>query len=140
MAAGNVLRVWRLWYWHFAIDMGDGSVVEFASPRDGGVVRRIPWEVFEGNGIAELVPYDWSLPRAVVVRRALARLGQSGYDALRNNCEHFVNCCKVGRRHSAQIETAKTVGAFLFLGLALVAALGLPGHRSSRAWRALLGF
>lgn len=49
------------------------------------------------------------LPRAETVNRCLSRLGQDKYNAVTNNCEHFVNDCVLGRPVSAQID--QLVGA-----------------------------
>ena len=43
-------------------------------------------------------------PRKRVVENAVRRLGETGYDIIYNNCEHFVNKCAFGVAYSAQID------------------------------------
>jgi hypothetical protein len=44
------------------------------------------------------------LPRVETVNRCLSRLGQNNYNAVTNNCEHFVNNCVLGRPVSVQVD------------------------------------
>jgi hypothetical protein len=39
-----------------------------------------------------------------IVRRARSRLGEHGYDVLKNNCEHFCSWCQVGESRSTQVD------------------------------------
>ena len=39
-----------------------------------------------------------------IVRRALAAVGEGGYNVFTNNCEHFANYCVFGKKSSDQID------------------------------------
>lgn len=44
------------------------------------------------------------------VRRARSRIGETKYDPVRNNCEHFAEECKTGVKNSSQVnELANTI-------------------------------
>ena len=43
----------------------------------------------------------------IVVQRARKRLGESGYNIIHNNCEHFAYECYFGIKYSSQEEIAK---------------------------------
>ena len=56
-------------------------------------------DVLRGLAIEEL---DTS--EEAVLERAESRLGESSFDLVSNNCEHFAAWCKTGISSSAQIE------------------------------------
>ena len=43
-------------------------------------------------------------PSREAVALAQSRLGETGYDILHNNCEHFVNQCAFGQSHSSFLD------------------------------------
>ena len=53
-------------------------------------------------------------PRSVrdIVREALSRIGEIGYNVLWNNCEHFASYCRYGVKWSEQVCH---FGIFLFI-------------------------
>lgn len=118
MARGDHLSASRGLYRHHGIDCGDGTVVHFDGGPFGvgsGIVRRTSFAEFMGDGSVVLERHESSFDPNDVVRRALSRLGESGYDVLFNNCEHFATWCKTGRARSAQVRrvgTALAVVAF----------------------------
>ncbi|XP_078658222.1 phospholipase A and acyltransferase 1-like [Branchiostoma floridae x Branchiostoma belcheri] len=56
-----------------------------------------------------------------ILKRARSKLGEVGYNALWNNCEHFATWCRYGEGDSKQAKKAITAG--IYVG-AVVAGLG----------------
>lgn len=54
-----------------------------------------------------VVDHDVRLPREETVERCRAELGATGYNAIHNNCEHFVNFAVLGSRHSEQSDAMR---------------------------------
>jgi hypothetical protein len=109
---------------HHGIDCGDGTIIHYAWKNRTGIVARSSIEEFaEGQPLlifeypAE-VQRPWSAENAI--RRAESRLGESSYDLLRNNCEHFANWCCIGLSES---EQADSTGLLLRLALKFIEML-----------------
>lgn len=118
--SGDVLGVVRVMfdffqYIHVGVVVKDNlehaaSIIHFSGEiyqKIGASVRVDDLETFL-NGSSRIslvrlvVPVSDVLSPVEVVRRARARLGDSGYHALRNNCEHFAFECKTGTPRSPQ--------------------------------------
>ena len=109
VAAGNIF--------HHGIYIGNGEVVQFGLPMDFSraaedvKVLRSPIEDFSaGATFVEVRVYDRKEKRAKrkdeeIVQFALSKVGEGGYDLLRNNCEHFANLCVFGVARSEQIDS-----------------------------------
>jgi Lecithin retinol acyltransferase len=116
MAIGDHVFVYAWGYSHHGIDCGDGTVIHFdgdpwrvlTSSCSGAVptVSRVPWDTFAAGRPVYICHHDTSFVADMVVERAVSRLGESGYDLVRNNCEHFAVWCKTGLRYSSQSEAA----------------------------------
>ena len=103
-------------YFHHGIYVGNGEVVQFGLPFDAMrpasdvKVLRSPIEDFVGSAsFVEVYVYDRKEKRSKrsdeeIVQFALSKVGEGGYDLLRNNCEHFANLCVFGIAKSQQIE------------------------------------
>jgi len=50
-----------------------------------------------------------SLPTSETLSRALSRIGETGYNLVTNNCQHFATFCKTGRAESGQVNTLKYI-------------------------------
>lgn len=109
MARGDHISVSRGIYNHHAIDLGNGTVIQYgAGIGDGNPkIEIVPFNVFSKGG-------RWKVERSVcgdncekIVNRALARLGEQKYSILFNNCEHFANWCHTGEKTSKQADTLK---------------------------------
>lgn len=112
---GDHFRVSRGLYWHHAIYVGNGWLIEFGSGFLGGVVAYVDWQTFSRGSNVELVGCGgW-----VATERAKSRLGMDGFDLISRNCEHFANWCVTGEWESSQVK-AVAVAAFSALLLALV--------------------
>lgn len=109
-------------YSHHGIYCGDAPfknklyknvVIHFQSKHKGGTIRQISYEKFAEGHEIYVVQYQavsYYYPD-VVVRRAISKLNEPGYDLFSNNCEHFANWCKTGKNFSEQINTkVKWVG------------------------------
>ena len=98
---GDHVRVWRGLYWHHAIYVGNGAVIEFGSGIFGGVVSYTQWKDFAKS---ERVCFVRRIGMTAV-DRAQGLLGRGGFDLLTANCEHFATWCSTGRWESTQINT-----------------------------------
>lgn len=109
MSRGDHLRVYRGYYWHHGIDLGDDEVMHFdGEPKAKSDARicRTSLQEFIGNSdtIEELDRKCYTAHPDVVVKRAYRLEGSSDYNLLANNCEHFALYCKTGGQRSEQIE------------------------------------
>lgn len=88
----------RTIYSHHGIYDGAGWVYEYGGDSGdfNGVVSRVPLAHFaKGDGIL-LLEYRASFSPERIVERAESRLGESDYNVLFNNCEHFAYWCRQG--------------------------------------------
>ncbi|WP_036484705.1 lecithin retinol acyltransferase family protein [Myxosarcina sp. GI1] len=110
MAKGDRIYTYRnFWqldglYKHYGIDCGDGTVIHYRKPSE--VIERTSMATFSMGNPVYVVddPEDFYFVPDVVVERAESRLGEKKYNLLFNNCEHFVNWCKIGINDSKQIR------------------------------------
>lgn len=104
------LYVWRPGYTHHGLYLGNGQVIHYA---DFVVkVNRLD-EFRKRNFLDPTAVLDPSLPLCQVrrfsdiespkyysddeiIHRAFSRLGETEYDLITNNCEHFVRWCRSG--------------------------------------------
>jgi len=113
---GDQIRVNRGAYWHHGVYLGDGRVAHFAGENDDGLsdpesvrVREADIADFTRGGFAEARGYGLAerlrlrRPEAVV-GAARSRVGEGGYDMIKNNCEHFSNECAFGAHESGQVD------------------------------------
>lgn len=118
------IKVWRSFYWHHGIDMGDGTVIHFTGEpgrRLDAAVRRTTLEHFLRGGEVCSVRHQQPLPADEVRVRATRCLGHTGYSILWRNCEHFARWCTVGRHESRQVRDA-LAGTFA-VGFAVAGAV-----------------
>src|SRR5262245_27520551 len=120
-------------YAHHGIDLGDGTVVHWTKPADEtnrcgpardqqlAEIRHTSLAEFAGSHPVWVREYAHCFDSETVVARALALVGQRGYDLADNNCEHFACWCKTGRHHSQQVNDVVAVVAG---ALGLITAVG----------------
>jgi hypothetical protein len=107
---GDHVRANRDGYWHHGIYAGNWTVLHFtgvdAKNKGGACIRHTFWNDFvKGSERVEVVNHGApAYEPTEVVRRAFSRLGQTGYDLVFNNCEHFATWCKTGRAESQQVQ------------------------------------
>jgi len=107
LLAGTHLIAHRRGYTHHGIYLGDGRVVHYAGriKYPQGLIEEISLAEFsEGRAFLVEKPESGRFNRHEIVRRARSRLGESRYDLLKNNCEHFCNWCRLGENRSFQVE------------------------------------
>lgn len=130
----------RTLYTHHAVDMGDGTVIEYVSStpakRDSVVTRRSVDE-FARGGAVKRKEYAIRLHPEEAVARAESWLGRGDYDFFTNNCEHFASWCVTGDKSSSQVEngvaSAGLVGTTAVapsVGVEVVGTLGSAAARS----------
>lgn len=116
---GDQVRVKREYYYHHGVYIGNGEVVHFCAENGDGMadpaavkVRKTSLAQFLLGGFSEV--RECSLAEKMqrrkpdeIVQAALLRLGEGGYDALKNNCEDFSNECAFGKRMPSQVDGFK---------------------------------
>lgn len=126
MGKGDHIKAKRLGglYTHHGIDLGDGTVVHLDGDpfrRKHARVRLSPIEVFSRGAKVKPVPHgEVARDPDETVGEAMHRLGETGYDLFRNNCEHFARACKTGEARSRQVEKALRAGVVAAAGVAVV--------------------
>jgi hypothetical protein len=115
MEPGDHIMVDRGLYQHHGIYIGmnvvhwQGELRAKMGEGDEPVIGVDTLETFCDGGEAIVIEYDESievLEPEEVVRRALSRRGETGYNVLGNNCEHFAVFCKTGYHQSPQVQSA----------------------------------
>lgn len=116
---GCQIRVNRNKYYHHGIYINPTEVIEFGSEvvlslsetRDI-TVDKTTLKDFLQDGYLEVREY--SLAEKIkknsnkkVVQKAISKIGEKGYDFLKNNCEHFSNDCVFNQKYSEQIDNLK---------------------------------
>ncbi len=101
-------------YTHHGVYAGDNRVVH----KDFGPVRLDSWQRFSrGWRVRVVPPQQDDFPPEIVLERALSRLGETGYDLVADNCEHFVTWCRTGHSKSWQVAAGLMATALGFLAL-----------------------
>ena len=119
--AGDMVRVRLGSVYHYGIFVSEDEVIQFGLPptaenrAEEGEVRVLATDidVFACGCIVETACLDRSEQRRRIspsetVARARARLGESGYNLIHNNCEHFVNECVFGESRCTQEEDVRS--------------------------------
>ena len=138
MARGDHLRAARATHHHDGIDIGDGQVAHFAPDAEGSkataFIRVTSFEEFSKGDVVTVRTYAGERDPDVIVDRALSRVGESNYNLVFNNCEHFARWCVTGEHRSEQVIAATSAGVSGLLpgvsgalGLSLVSSLGFAG-------------
>lgn len=125
---GDVVGVQRFGYTHYGIYAADDEVIHYVGSVDetsaDATVRATSlatflrgdtdWFVLDlderASGNLESLRGDWVVVETFTpeqtVARARSRLGESRYNLLWNNCEHFALWCKTGQEVSLQVDSA----------------------------------
>lgn len=119
--AGDMVRIRLGSVYHYGIFVSEDEVIQFGLPptaenraAEGEVkVLATDIDVFACGCIVETACLDRSeqrrrIPPSETVARARARLGESGYNLIHNNCEHFVNECVFGESRCTQEEDVRS--------------------------------
>ena len=108
---GDMIRVKVKFYHHYGIFIDEKNVIQFGLPDNGNTppdeiqVMSTDIQTFSNGEFVETAKYDRNekkklRPSSEIVKIALSRLGERGYNILNNNCEHFATECVFGERHS----------------------------------------
>ncbi|WP_078543538.1 lecithin retinol acyltransferase family protein [Litchfieldia alkalitelluris] len=90
---GDHLKVTRLGlYTHQGLYIGNDEVIHYQD----GEVKVDSLDSFQKVGEVSIVNSVTIYPIETIINRAFSRLGESNYNLVFNNCEHFVNWCKSG--------------------------------------------
>lgn len=112
MAIGDHLSVDYGLYTHHGIELGENLVIHYGrglSDIKNAKVEIVSLETFANGKEVKFVDSPCSYSTEEITRRAKSRLGESRYDLLDNNCEHFANWCRSGVATSPQAGTTKTI-------------------------------
>jgi hypothetical protein len=119
MAKADHIYSRRMGYTQHGIDVGDGTVIHYTGEpgrKVAAAVQRTSLAAFSLGAPIHVRQYARCSKSQVVLYRAFRRLGEKRYSLVFNNCEHFAQWCKTGRRESEQVQdaaaaTAGSVGA-----------------------------
>lgn len=106
--AGDHLWVQRLGYEHHGLASGPHTVIQY-SGKDGffdtGVIEEVALSTFAKDRKIRFVEHPTRLhSRTESVRRGWERIGETDYNLVFNNCEHFVMWCIEDEHTSAQVN------------------------------------
>ena len=115
---GDMIRTKVRFYHHYGIYVSDDRVLQFGMPDNTGTpneqihVMTTDIYTFLNGGTLEVGQPDREERKKMrsakqVVELAEGRLGETGYDILHNNCEHFVNECIFGEHRCGFLEAAR---------------------------------
>jgi hypothetical protein len=136
---GDHLRVWRGFYFHHGVYVGDGRVVQFGgrvSDKPRARIVEVEFAAFERGGNASVVehgrhtwPGIWDLPPAdppeKIVERArwlVEHHPDGAYNLFGRNCETIANWCVAGYGESHQWRRAQGVNALFGAGFSFCVA------------------
>jgi hypothetical protein len=110
---------------HDGIYLGDGQVIHMASTpgqgKRGARVQVSTLSEFASGQPVTIRPYANPDDPEVIIRRAMSRLGEGGYNLAFNNCQHFARWSATGEHRSEQVNAASARA-----GSALAPAIGIP--------------
>ena len=115
---GDMIRTKVRFYHHYGIYVSDERGIQFGMPDNTGTpneqihVMTTDIYTFLNGGTLEVGQPDREERKKMrsakqVVELAEGRLGETGYDILHNNCEHFVNECVFGEHRCGFLEAAR---------------------------------
>ncbi|OWF51435.1 retinoic acid receptor responder protein 3-like [Mizuhopecten yessoensis] len=117
---GDMIRMARDGFLHYAIYIGKDKVVDFVADNGGEINSR---NLYETVGASECAIDNYldneyrSYPEQEIVQRALYAIAESHIYRLGTyNCEHFATWCRYGYKYCHQpCEVAATLGALVNL-------------------------
>ena len=121
---GDQIRVKRNWmYYQHVVYIGNGRVIHFSgagseiSTKSRVIVEdSIADFVKDGVVMVLNVPSDKRLPLEEIIARAKSRIGETDYNLIGNNCEHFASWCVEDKPISEQINRAYKMLFVLLIG------------------------
>ena len=116
---GAMIRINTGLYYHYGIFIGNDEVIEFGrgseaagDPTDIRILRSSIDDFLACGGFLEVRLFDRKekrrkRPDKAIVKYALSRVGEGGYDLLHNNCQHFANECVFGEKGTTQLDALR---------------------------------
>lgn len=115
---GDMIRISFGNFYHYGIFVSEDEVIQFGLPPVEGLFNRsldqisvcvTDIDTFSAGKIVEVASVlkgekPKRLPPAKTVSRARSRIGETGYDILHNNCEHFARYCYLGEKRCEVAE------------------------------------
>ncbi|XP_019668136.1 phospholipase A and acyltransferase 3 isoform X2 [Felis catus] len=149
---GDLIEIFRPFYRHWAIYVGDGYVVHLAPPSEmagagaASIMSTLTEKaVVKKELLDDVVGRDRyqvnnkhddkysPLPPSKIVQRAEQLVGQElPYSLPCENCEHFVNELRYGVARSDQVRDAVVAAGIAGVGLAAVGLIGVMFSRNKR--------
>ena len=124
---GEHIAVYRSYYYHHGIYIGNGKVIDFSN--EG--VKWKSYADFKEGGKVYAVDHDHHSLEENIERANYALTEEKkSYNLLTHNCEHVATGVATGKQESLQVDRA-TVGAGVILGLAVLGA-GIIGYALTR--------
>ncbi len=116
---GAHIRVQVNGIYHHGIYVNDEEIIQFGLPFDmmkpKEEVRILKSDIidFLQGGFLEVRVYDKKEKRLKnkdedIIKIAISKLGEDGYDIVHNNCEHFANYCVFNKKESKQIDDIRS--------------------------------
>jgi len=122
-------------YYHHGIEVDDGKVIHYGEGnlfgKKNAAVTVSTMEEFLKGGRKEVVDDEHSNKPDIIVKRAKSQVGKQNYNMMFNNCEHFAQWARTGKKTSAQVKTGTTGLASLALGVAAGAMLYKKMHEDT---------
>lgn len=116
---GDIIRVSVGSIHHYGIYVSDNEVIQFGRRPDVVVCKKEDIQVLS-TSVEEFYQSSFletavlsrkekkdAFKNTEVIDRARKRIGETGYDILRNNCEHFVFECVFGIHYSTQTDSVR---------------------------------
>lgn len=123
---GDIIFAHRGLYKHYGVYIGNGTVIHFAgdasheiSAKDAFVQKTSLKDFLKGAAVQTDPVRKGAFSLKQTVMRAMQAVGsrKGSYHLCFNNCEHFANWCKYGKRISGQVDqyTNALAGAAVFI-------------------------
>lgn len=110
LSAGSHLIVGRGLYTHHGIYVGQDQVIHYSGMASGiskGCVELTSLEEFSQGKTIKVKDYQKTpFTGHQICERAKSKIGESRYNILFNNCEHFATWCVTGEHYSEQANAA----------------------------------
>ncbi|XP_055987717.1 phospholipase A and acyltransferase 3 [Sorex fumeus] len=149
---GDLIEIFRPFYRHWAIYVGDGYVIHLAPPSEiaGAGASSIMSALADKAVVKKELLYDVAgrdvyrvnnkhdhkyppLPPSKIVQSAEELVGQEVlYKLTSENCEHFVNELRYGVARSDQVRDVIMAAGIAGVGLAAVGLIGVMFSRNKR--------
>ncbi len=115
---GDMIRISLGQFYHYGIFVSEDEVIQFGLPPVEGLIGRKFEDIsvcvsdiytFSAGSVVEVASVEKSkkekrLAPKKTVQLAREKIGEKGYDILRNNCEHFARYCYLGEKRCIAAE------------------------------------